>query len=450
MVYIEFGRKCLQLAESQGVDHTEVFITNARLISASIEKGSIKSAKDSYDHGISIRVVCDGSIGFSFSTDFEWKSLENMVITAVKLSKTGIPDPDFQDFPHPSSYPPVKGMFDKKISTIEIETALDYCLRTATAANLEKRVSAINIGFDCDTVENYLLNSNGIEESSRGTGIQITAEITAKENSERSSGFEFQASRFLKEVNPEFTGRSAAETALKSLHAKNIETGTYPVILHPFAAAMLFSSAIGAATNAESVQYKRTFLTNLRKQTIAADIFNVTDDGLLINKNGIAGLGTSKYDGEGVPRQVTPLISNGVLKNFLYDSYTAGKEGIQSTGNASRASYRSIPSIGISNLQIIGKKGDLNSFISETKKGILLYYTWDHPNIATGDFSGLISLGFKIENGTISYPLKKAMLGINMLDFFKQIYAVGTDYREIYQIVTPSICVSKVKIAGAN
>ncbi len=438
------------MAESSGIDHAEVFITNARLISAGIENGSIKVAKDSYDHGISIRIVRKGSIGFSFSTDFELKSLENMVTTAVKLSKTGIPDPDFQDFPHPSSYPKVKGMFDEKIEKIDIETALDYCLRTATAANLEKRVDAINVGLDCDTYEKYLLNSNRIEENIAGTGIQITAEVTAKENTERSSGYEFQASRFLKEMDPDFIGKSAAETAIKSLHAKNIETGTYPVILHPYAAAMLFASAIGAATNAESVQYKRSFLTNLKNESIGSDLFNITDNGLFMNNNNTAGLGTSKFDGEGVPKQVTPLISKGVLINFLYNSYTAGKEGCQSTGNASRAAYSSVPSISINNLQILGEKGDMNSFISETEKGILIYYTWDHPNIATGDFSGLISLGFKIENGEISHSLKKTMLGINMIDLFKQVYAVGTDYREIYNVVSPSLCVSDVKIAGAK
>jgi PmbA protein len=74
----------------------------------------------------------------------------------------------------------------------------------------------------------------------------------------------------------------------------------------------------------------------------------------------------------------------------------------------------------------------------------------DQPNIATGDFSGQIHLGFKIENGAIAHPLKKAMIGVNMLDFFKQIYAIGTDDREIYNIITPSLCVAKVKIAGAK
>lgn len=450
MDYLEAGKKCLKLAEKEGIDHAEIYISNARSISAKIEKGSIKLAQNSYDHGIGIRVVQNGSIGFSFSTDFEWDSLENMVITAIKLSRTGLPDPDFQDFPHPSIYPKIIGMYDQEISAIEIETALDYCLRTANAANIDKRVEAINVDFECITGEDYLLNTNNIEASSKGTGIQISAEITGKENEETSSGFEFQASRFLKEINPENVGKSAAEIALKSLYAKNIETGTYPIILHPFAAAHLFSNALGTALNAEFIQYKRSFLTNMKNQEIATPNLNVIDNGLFIKENGIAGLATSPFDGEGVPRQVTPLISKGIIKNYLYDTYTAQKDKCDSTGNASRSSYRSTPSIGLSNLQIIGEKGDLNSFISELSRGVLIYTTMDQPNIATGDFSGQIHLGFKIENGAIVHPLKKAMIGINMLDFFKQIQAIGTDDREIYNIITPSLYVADVKIAGAK
>ena len=120
------------------------------------------------------------------------------------------------------------------------------------------------------------------------------------------------------------------------------------------------------------------------------------------------------------------------------------------TGNASRFSYRSIPSISLTNMQILGNSGNLDSFISETQKGILVYDTGDHPNITTGDFSGLISLGYKIENGAIAFPLKNAMMGINMLDFFKQIYQVGIDYRTVFTVITPSICVTDLKIAGSD
>jgi PmbA protein len=238
--------------------------------------------------------------------------------------------------------------------------------------------------------------------------------------------------------------------ALKSLHTRDIETGTYPAIFHPFAVSSLLATALGSAINAEAIQYKQSYLTDRINTEIASDQLNVIDNGLYINKKGIAGLGTSKFDGEGVPHQKTPLVAAGILKNHLHDSYTAGKENRKSTGNASRSSYRSVPSISLTNMEVLGNSGNLDSFISEIQKGILVYDTGDQPNITTGDFSGLISLGYKIENGAIAYPLKNAMMGINMLDFFKQIYHVGTDYRTVFNVITPSLCVTDLKIAGSD
>ncbi|MHA1650623.1 MAG: TldD/PmbA family protein [Candidatus Helarchaeota archaeon] len=449
MDYFNIGKKCLKFAQKQNIDEAEVYITNSRAISAEIEKGSMKNAKEFQDHGISIRVVKNGSIGFSFSTDFKWNNLEKMVLTAVKLSQTGVPDSDFRNFPFPSPYPSIKGTYDEKIASLSITSAMDYCLRTAFAAQIDKRIFSINVQLVCGTVERILLNLNGIEVNSKESAIQLFSQITAKENSETSSGFEFQTSRYL-QIDPEFVGKSSAEMALNSLHAQNIETGTYPIILHPFAVSHLLATAIGAAVNAEAIQYKRSYLTGLKDQEVAVEFLEIIDNGIYIDKNGVAGLGTSKCDGEGVPKQKTPLISKGVLKNYLYDTYTAGKDDCQSTGNAARRSYRLLPSISITNLEILGQSGNLDSFISETTNGILFYYTADQPNIATGDFSGLISNGFKIEKGSIAYPLKQTMVGINMLDFLKQIYAVGTDYRQVYHVITPSLCVSDVKIAGAN
>lgn len=448
--YLDYAEKCLDLAQKGDIDLAEIHITNARTITVEIEKSSIKTAKFLYDHGIGIRCIKNGSIGFSFSTSFEWDKLQAMVQTALKLCKTGIPDPDFKDLPHESSYTPVKGMLDKAITTIDINTAMDLCLRTANAAQIDKRISSINVDFLCGDHERYILNTNGVKANTKGTAIKISAEIAAQENSDVSSGFEFQSSRYLKEINPETIGAAAAEMALKSLHAKDIETGTYPAIFHPFAVSSLFAASIGAAINAEAIQYKQSYLTDRINTEIASDQLNVIDNGLYINKKGIAGLGTSKFDGEGIPHQKTPLVTDGVLKNHLHDSYTAGKENRKSTGNASRFSYRSIPGISITNMEVLGNSGTLDSFISEIQKGILVYETGDSPNIATGDFSGLISLGYKIENGAIAYPLKNAMMGINMLDFFKKLSHVGTDYRTIFNVITPSIYITDLKIAGSD
>ena len=52
--------------------------------------------------------------------------------------------------------------------------------------------------------------------------------------------------------------------------------------------------------------------------------------------DGIGGFGTSPFDGEGLPTRRTVLVEHGVLKNYVMNTYTARKLGMQSTGNASR------------------------------------------------------------------------------------------------------------------
>jgi PmbA protein len=59
---------------------------------------------------------------------------------------------------------------------------------------------------------------------------------------------------------------------------------------------------------------------------VASEIVTIYDDGLMDG-----GLRTWKFDGEGVPQQKTVIIENGILRSFIYDNYTAKKEGREST-----------------------------------------------------------------------------------------------------------------------
>jgi PmbA protein len=80
------------------------------------------------------------------------------------------------------------------------------------------------------------------------------------------------------------------------------------------------------------------------------------------------------FDGEGVPHQKTPVIENGVLKNFLYDNYSARKDGTESTGNASRAGYLSTPGIDTTNFHILPGKASEVEMLKELDAGLIGYY----------------------------------------------------------------------------
>ena len=448
---LNMGKKAIKQMEGRGIDQSECCIIKIREISIEIEKSSIKNAKEIVDFGCSIRAIKDGSLGFSYTTIINSNSISKLINKVIKLAKVGLSDPDFKSFPNPKKIPNVHGTYDNQIANLDVSYAVELMTDLIDYANIDNRIYSINSNFHSTYFQIFIMNSLGVEAIEEGqnghTSISISAEITAKQNQEMSSGFEFQNGRFIKEIDVEKIGKTAAKFAIDSLGARKVETCEIPVLFHPIALYYIFSSAIGDAVNAESIQYKRSYLMNEINNKIAVKNFEVIDDGLYI-RNGIAGLGTSSFDGEGNPKQKTKIIEKGILKNFLHNSYTAGKANIESTGNAYRDNFRKIPTINPTNLIINPGSGNLNDLISETKNGILIIWTGDRPNLATGEFSGLVGAGFKIENGEIAFPLKQAMLGINMLDFFKNIDHIGNDARQISNVITPSIRITKGKIGG--
>src|SRR5439155_18087025 len=92
-----------------------------------------------------------------------------------------------------------------------------------------------------------------------------------------------------------------------------------PVIFDPMMAAS-FVGTIASAANGDAVYKKSSFLAGKLLQNIAASNVTIVDDGLMPK-----GLGTSPFDGEGVPTRRTPIIDRVVLKAFLYHTFSARK-----------------------------------------------------------------------------------------------------------------------------
>ena len=146
-------------------------------------------------------------------------------------------------------------------------------------------------------------------------------------------------------LDPEAIGAEAAERALALVGARQPESRRCPVVLDAFVAAS-FIGFIGSMLSADAVQRGRSLFAGREGEEVADPALRLADDG-----TDSEGPGSALFDGEG-PTRRTGLIEDGRLLGFLYDSRTARKEGRESTGNASRGSYRSPPSVGTTNLVI--------------------------------------------------------------------------------------------------
>ena len=96
-----------------------------------------------------------------------------------------------------------------------------------------------------------------------------------------------------------------------------------------------------------------SFLTleKLRKLKYGSDIVNVVADATEAHG---PGLGTFKYDDEGVPAQCTPVITNGLFTGYLTSRDTAHTIGAERSGGTMRADgWNRVPMIRMTNISIL-------------------------------------------------------------------------------------------------
>ncbi len=445
---------CLKLIEKESseIKCSDIFFEKSNYINIEIEENSIKNSETGEDNGFSIRVINkNGALGFAYSNKLDNTTIEKICRVAIKMMKVATPDPDFKNLPGSfKTYPVVRGLFDNNLKYLQIEDSLNYINDLIKICKDDEMAISQSGNFISSYSKTYIFNSNGLNVSRKDTSCVISSNIIVKDkvSKETSSGYERQIERSLNRLNAINVANLALEDAKGNLNRKKIKNMKVPVILTPKGVISLILRPVAAAINAETFQYKRSFLVDKRGEKIGSEFLNIEDNGLIHNA-----AGSQIFDDEGVPCKNKKILENGnfLKTGLLHNSYTAGKEGIESTGNASRSSYISIPSIGITNF--IMKPGDINfkEIIKDTKKGIILNYTGDSPNISTGDFSGLILHGNLIKDGEIKESLNETMIGINLIDLFQNIDAVSKEYRIYGAFQAPWVRIKSVGvIGGAN
>jgi PmbA protein len=154
-------------------------------------------------------------------------------------------------------------------------------------------------------------------------------------------------------------------------------------------------------------------------------------------------------DGEGVPSQHTTIVDRGVLQNFFYDSYTAQKDRVESTGNAVR-SFDSLPVPGATNFIISADHKSSTSteaLIHEIRDGLFItdLIGAHTASRASGDFSVVAQNAFGIHQGEL-FPVKHAMIAGNSQEIIRRIALVGDDTRQIYTVVSPSLLIAALQV----
>ena len=310
-----------------------------------VHGGEVESLTAATQTGIGIRAWDGHRVGYAYGTDLTEAGVTALAARAAEMAAVADED-EFAAPPAPQEIEALPGLDSPSVGEWTAGQVAELALtveRTALAA--DGRVAGVETAVYADSTEQVAIaSSTGIAAAYESANCFAYLQALAEGEGGRETGLGFGLARGPEDLDPEAIGREGAERAVAMIGAGKPASRSCPVVLDPTVAAS-FAGLIGGALGARAVQRGRSPFAGRLGEEVASTTFALHDDG-----RDPAGAASAPFDGEGVPHRRTALIEGGALRSYLFDTYTANREGTVSTGSASRAGYRSLPSVSASNL----------------------------------------------------------------------------------------------------
>ncbi len=432
--------KAMQL----GGQLAEAYISNSKELNIEVREGRVETMKLAEERGLGLRVILQGRTGFTFSTDLSPGGIEEAARQALANSaKTG--EDQYHCLAQPGASYPELDIYDPGIREAAVEKKIEMAKIMEEAARAhDARVKIIESSTYQDGESLVtIVNSQGMKLSYKEAYCGVYIALAAGEGDDSQTGFALDFNRKYNQLRPEEVGAEASRRAVRMLGAAPVSTRKAVVLLDPHVATG-FLGLIGPALTGEAVQKGRSLFAGKVGTKVASDKITIIDDGMLSG-----GIASAPFDGEGVPTSRSVLVEKGILKGYLHNIYTASKDGVQSTGNGVRGSFKSTPEVGVTNFYIEAGRIPPEDLIKEISSG--LYVTevmgMHIANPISGDFSVGVA-GLLIEKGELTRPVRGMAMGGNIIELLENIDAVGNDLKFFIGKGSPTLKIAQMTISG--
>ncbi|MGH2525483.1 MAG: TldD/PmbA family protein, partial [Actinomycetota bacterium] len=355
------------VAAARDGEAVEAYAEESRHTDVEARKGEVEGLTSAESRGIGVRVIAGGRLGFAYAADPSDDEIVATVERARENATLGTEDEN-NVLADASEYEPIEGLFFDEQAAMPADDKVSLALQVErVAVSSDPNVGKVEqCGFGDAIGRVAIASTTGVSAEFRRTGCWCVAVTLAERDGDTQTGFSFQVAHRAADLDPDAVAREAAERAARMLGAVKPQTQRVPVLLDPFAASS-FLGVLAGALSAESVQKGRSLFADLVGERVGADVFTLVDDGRLLD-----GPAAAPFDDEGVPAGRTDLIGAGVLNGFLHNTYTARRGSTTSTGNASRAGYRSTPGVGATNFYVQPGSVSFESLLAKADGGVLI------------------------------------------------------------------------------
>jgi PmbA protein len=278
-------------------------------------------------------------------------------------------------------------------------------------------------------------NSHGFIGTSRGTRYSQSCVLIARDEGGMQRDHDYDTARaFDALAAPESTGRGAAVRTVRRLGSRRIPTGRVPVLFAPEVARGLLGHLVGAVSGG-NLYRRSSYLLDAAGESVMPAWASLVERPHLPR-----GAKSSAFDSDGVATRESALVTCGVLDRYVLGSYSARRLGLDTTANAG----------GVRNLELLGADRSADQLMQEMGTGLMVTELMGQGvNLVTGDYSRGAA-GFWIDNGEIAWPVEEITIAGHLRDMLGKLRAAGTDVDPRHNILTGSLLVDEMTVAGAG
>ena len=427
----------LDRAKKSGASAAAVGVSIDSGFSVDVRMGAPETVAFSDDREVSITVYCGQAKGSASTTDTSSASLDAMVAAAYEIAKVSAPDPCF-GLPDPG--PCVDTSLDLDLDhgwAISPSEAIEQALACEQRALSQSPLIVNSEGVSLSTYRFSMghADSNGFSGVIHASRHNLSCSLLGKtpDSDSLQRDYEYSTARHPDDLMSwDALADSAVSRTLSRLSARKLTTRKAPVLFSSRLSASLINSFISAVSG-NNLYRKNSFLNDSLGQTLFPAFIQMYERPHLIR-----GLGSALFDGEGVPTRANQIVKDGVLLQYVLNSYSARKLGLKTTANQG----------GVYNLTIDSNAGDLADLLKKMDTGLLVTELMGRGvNILTGDYSKGAS-GFWVEGGEIQYPVEEITIAGQLKSMFQSIVAVGSDLNPNSSTRCGSILIDEMMIAG--
>lgn len=417
----------LDKALEKGGDFAEVYIEEKYVSNVFCEDDKIEKINSGREKGAGIRVVRDGKTNYVYTNDLTREGLMHAAQTANH--NTGM-----QMNAAVRNIDLTRKEAQASLNFVRLPEQVDFAekIEQVLAANqvardLDDEIRQVTIGVGDMHKKVQIANSEGDLVEDEMARVRLVVNTIASRAGQIQTGYEVAGGvsgwELLNQVSLTDMAHQAAARAIAMLSARPAPVGRMPVVMHSDAGGTMIHEACGHGLEADLVQKGLSVYKDKMGTKVSMEEVSVIDDATLAGK-----YGSYRWDDEASPGRRTVLIDKGYLRGFLYDRLTAGKDGVEPSGNGRRESYQEKPIPRMSNTFIAPGKDDPEEIIRATSNGLLVKKMGGgQVNTTNGDFVFDVQEAYIIENGEVKHPVRGATLIGNGPQALIDIDRVGKD-----------------------